>query len=1007
MSAAFPWSMLVTQTWQVTAVAVAVGILTRCWAKDRPHLAHALWILVLVKCVTPPIVSSPTSLFSLLTPHRPPQHVEAFESNPPREEIGAGAHALEPLVVHARPRHSANLSDESFTTRSKTLPRDLNDALDQQTAAIDWRVAALTVWLAGAGLAFTLSFLRLLCFIRDARRHRLRPIPELSAWVNQLAAQLKLRRPVRLMVLDCSIGPSVIGLLRPTILLPLSLTQGRSRDQLRPLLAHELVHIRRGDLWWALLQSVAKDLFWFHPMVGWAARRVTRESERSCDEETIACLGCRPSTYARSLLDVLEHKHRLRVAPALPGIRPVDITSARLERVMRMGQGSHRRTPVWVWLVMLLLGALILPGATMVAAQQPGNRLPTVLQIGPLDPQPEPASMVYPDGEVLPLWLIESYEVGEVLETTLGETGPVGPEVLMALLGCRKPGPNGASSTPNGLAGEMATVDGNVSLGDTEPTMKIVNGNLYALAPMSQHKSIERELIRMKRYGFATIAVDTRFITTPPEMLKKIGIDWSIASASIGNSINPTAQAEHVPSVADESDIAKEGSGKVEATSYVERNQPVLFAVLDEAQRQQSLQKLSGNRRSDVISAPKVTLFNGQSASIKDVTSRPFVVGLDDRIEVAEGVTAKALQPVIRVIEEGTTVNLKAIAMQDGGVRLDYELLLSKIRKVEVAEVPIGGGAAPAQIQVPEVATTSIDSTLNVPAGKTLVLSCLTEVDRGKKQAFLVFVTCHVIKDEALEGQELSVDGAKQAKPTTKVTETESQHQNDVGSNAVGRDDIEFGSNSGHANNERSDTRLHTAPVKQTSASLEIASPLRDRTDVSQQAGVAVKIDGDLHYTVDGNRPEIKGQNLRIQFIETEQELAVTATRGAAVFDSTGLVSFRMSGDVKVVFNGISLGAEQAMFESRQLQLFGRHEDPEHRARANTDKVSLAADRISLSIDEDSLILLDGDAMLKELQDDGSATTLHAERIIWDQRTNNVRIEKVQSGFRRPEKRGP
>src|SRR5271169_5561970 len=53
-----------TQFWQVTAVAAGVGLITRLCCRERPHLAHVLWLVVLVKCLTPPLWSSPTSVFS-------------------------------------------------------------------------------------------------------------------------------------------------------------------------------------------------------------------------------------------------------------------------------------------------------------------------------------------------------------------------------------------------------------------------------------------------------------------------------------------------------------------------------------------------------------------------------------------------------------------------------------------------------------------------------------------------------------------------------------------------------------------------------------------------------------------------------------------------------------------------------------------------------------------------------------------------------------------------------
>src|SRR5690606_13027643 len=130
-------------------------------------------------------------------------------------------------------------------------------------------------------------------------------------------------------------GPAVVGCHRPCLLIPLALTQIGSPHHLEPILAHELLHIRRGDLWLGWWQTAVQCVWWFHPLVWWANRSLTRLLERCCDDEVLAELDCAPAHYARSLLSTLELKHRLHPVPMAPGVRPVDLTRERMERIMR------------------------------------------------------------------------------------------------------------------------------------------------------------------------------------------------------------------------------------------------------------------------------------------------------------------------------------------------------------------------------------------------------------------------------------------------------------------------------------------------------------------------------------------------------------------------------------------------------------------------------------------------------------------------------------------------
>jgi hypothetical protein len=99
--------------------------------------------------------------------------------------------------------------------------------------------------------------------------------------------------------------PTVVGVLKPMILLPLTLTSGLSPEQIESVLAHELAHLRRRDHLVNLLQRVIESLLFFHPAVWWVSHRVREEREHCCDDLVVAC-GAMPLDYAKSLLRVAE-----------------------------------------------------------------------------------------------------------------------------------------------------------------------------------------------------------------------------------------------------------------------------------------------------------------------------------------------------------------------------------------------------------------------------------------------------------------------------------------------------------------------------------------------------------------------------------------------------------------------------------------------------------------------------------------------------------------------------
>jgi beta-lactamase regulating signal transducer with metallopeptidase domain len=97
--------------------------------------------------------------------------------------------------------------------------------------------------------------------------------------------------------------PGVIGIRRPVLLLPEGIADRLKPSELQAVLAHELCHIRRRDNLFAAIHMLVEAVFWFHPLVWWIGARLIEERERACDEEVLS-LGNQPEIYADAILNV-------------------------------------------------------------------------------------------------------------------------------------------------------------------------------------------------------------------------------------------------------------------------------------------------------------------------------------------------------------------------------------------------------------------------------------------------------------------------------------------------------------------------------------------------------------------------------------------------------------------------------------------------------------------------------------------------------------------------------
>ena len=166
-------------------------------------------------------------------------------------------------------------------------------------------------WILMAWFAGVIFFVvRLNVGLMVARRMRLVATSAVPAELHQAFDELRRRlgvgRTVRLMHSALVQVPTVIGWLRPVVLIPASCLSGLSTMQIEAILAHELAHIRRHDYLVSVLQSVIETLLFYHPALWWISRQVRRERECCCDEMAVAVGGDRLA-YARAL-SVLEER---------------------------------------------------------------------------------------------------------------------------------------------------------------------------------------------------------------------------------------------------------------------------------------------------------------------------------------------------------------------------------------------------------------------------------------------------------------------------------------------------------------------------------------------------------------------------------------------------------------------------------------------------------------------------------------------------------------------------
>lgn len=289
------------------------------------------------------------------------------------------------------------------------------------------------------------------------------------------------------------------------------------------------------------------------------------------------------------------------------------------------------------------------------------------------------------------------------------------------------------------------------------------------------HDQIADLLESLRRLQNLQITIEVRFITLSDTFFEQIGVDFDVQfddnvgrlpdddsgpSVTIGfDGISGLPTADLDIQLTNNSFGATPPFGAPDAGAL----STIGFAILSDIEAFFFLQAAQGDNRNNVMQAPKVTLFDGQIATISDVTQRPFVTSITPVV----GDFAVAQQPVIVVLNEGTQLNVQGIVSDDkrfvrltlvpffsqiGAVNtFTYEGRRSTSRSSRNQQVDTNGdGVIDDQdatdesaesdfvegttVQLPTFAFTQVSTTVSVPDGGTILLGGIKRLAEGRSE---------------------------------------------------------------------------------------------------------------------------------------------------------------------------------------------------------------------------------------------------------------------------------
>ena len=306
-----------------------------------------------------------------------------------RYAISCAALALLPLLAavtawRAYEEPPLPLEGGSSVLRAQTLPLDVAKAAAVHATratlrsfgeiAHDALPNVVLLWLVGV----TILSIRLVVSWTRIKKLALSASPATATWQRTLARlsdALALRRGVAILESAAVEVPTVIGWLKPLILLPMSTISALKPEEIEMLLAHELAHIRRHDFFVNLMQTAVETLMFYHPAAWWISHRIRVEREHCCDDMAIETCGS-ALQYARALTHLEELRaHQTELALAANG----GSLLTRIRRLVTSNDDSASDTSRWgaaAAVLAVVIAVLAIPSMPALAKRN-SDELPT------------------------------------------------------------------------------------------------------------------------------------------------------------------------------------------------------------------------------------------------------------------------------------------------------------------------------------------------------------------------------------------------------------------------------------------------------------------------------------------------------------------------------------------------------------------------------------------------------------------------------------------------------
>jgi beta-lactamase regulating signal transducer with metallopeptidase domain/protocatechuate 3,4-dioxygenase beta subunit len=327
----------------------------------RAVVRYWIWLLVLVKLALPPSFSSPSGL-AYWVGGQLPARPAPVEPVIPAPLVSAPPHSRPIVSTTPRALEPSPAIEDVFEAPAPSHTEPAAPALPAVSpdVRITWQALVLLAWVAVVTGMSILLIRRALFVLRLVAQFREAP-QDIAELLGQCIRCLEVRTSLAVRLSPLAASPSVCGLWHPVILLPEEMLAQLQDQELKSIFLHELAHIKRGDLWLNLVQTLLQIAYFYHPLLWAANARIRKVREQAVDETVLAALGEEAEDYPRTLLRI----SRLAFGTPALSLRLLGVVESKKALTDRIRHIVSRPFPQNARLGLLGLAALVVAAVVL------------------------------------------------------------------------------------------------------------------------------------------------------------------------------------------------------------------------------------------------------------------------------------------------------------------------------------------------------------------------------------------------------------------------------------------------------------------------------------------------------------------------------------------------------------------------------------------------------------------------------------------------------------------